>query len=140
MSDQSTIKDEVANLVDIAVDDHYEGSGVNDKTLGMMYYLKRYAKAADEMYDDLRKSIVVPPGLTEETIISNDSRFSAKAQPRSGSSKVDRNLMHSELRALLLEHTKTTPIRASIDADALLDNCTVVTKGSTAVTIIEDKR
>lgn len=139
--------DEVNNLVELAVDDHYEGSGVNDKTLGKMYYLKKYEKAAQEEYDRLRKEVELPADLSEKTVISNDKRFSAVAQPRQGSSKLVRDVLRAELIALFKEldgHKQQwgdqQSLRAAVAADDLLSRCTTYSKDTVAVTIIEDKR
>lgn len=132
--------DEVNNLVELAVDDHYEGSGVNDKTLGKMYYLKRYEKAAQEEYDRLRKEVEVPEGLSEKIIISNDKRFSAVAQPRQGSSRLDKDALRAEIAVLIRQSSGMTMVEAQIEADKIIAKCSTQSKDTVAVTIIEDKR
>ena len=132
--------DEVNNLVELAVDDHYEGSGVNDKTLGKMYYLKKYEKAAQEEYDRLRKEVELPAGLSEKTVISNDKRFSAVAQPRQGSTRLDKDLIRSEIAQLVRQVQGISLVKATIEADKIIAKCSTQSKDTVAVTIIEDKR
>lgn len=142
--------DIIDKLVAADVDDHYEGSGVNDRTLGQMYYLKKYENAAKAGYDTLRKQVQVPEDISEKQVVHNDKRFSAVAVPRQGSSKLDRTLLRSELIALLVDkYTKQKlqtgePVspsqRAAIAADELLGRCTVYGADSVAVTVMEDRR
>lgn len=135
--------DEINNLVDLATDDHYEGSGVNDRTLGKMYYLKRYEKACQEEYDKLRREIDVPSDLVERRVIQNDKRFSAQAQLRQGSSKLDKALLHGELVHLLMKldpSLEGSSVRAALAADALIDKCSTQGKDTVVISVIEDKR
>lgn len=134
-------KDTLSTQVDVCVDDRYEGSKVNDRSLGKMYYLKQFAKAADEMYNQLRAKIEVGD-IDDKAIVAKDKFFNVIAQPRAGSIKIDKDKMIEEVALLLVAvaagaGAELSTIESRIQATKVIERCSTVGKSSTVISVVE---
>lgn len=137
-------KDEMQKAVDSCCDDRYEGTGVNDKTLGKMYYLKQFSKAADFLYDKLRAEIDHKDAV-DKKVVASDKFFSVTASTRQGSNKIDHDKMVILLAGILQGYANEdgspmyTDVSAKVAATEFVQRCTVIGKGSTVISVIENQ-
>ncbi len=115
-------KDVLSTEVTKCVDDRYEGSKANDRTLGTMYYLNQFKKHADELYKVYRAK------LTDSN--KDDGVFQAVSTVRAGNSKIDKTLMTAELSLMLqtiamAAGTEMSDMQAHIQAGKVIERCTV---------------
>lgn len=135
-------KDILDREVKQCVDDRYEGSGVNDRTLGQMYYLKQFSKYAGDMYDQLRNRIETKDAKNT-TVVQHDKYFAATATTRNGTVKLDPQKIHDSLCSMLELMTDPetgtpyyTKVAAHMRATEIIHSCSTVGKPSTALSIV----
>lgn len=128
--------DMIEKLVDEDVSDAYEGTGQNDKTLGRMYYLKQYAKAAEGAYDKLRAELDTSSVGNEKAVFQSDPKFSAVGGTTSGRKSLDREALSLAIAELFNQINPGSQIRSQVAASELLDRCTKYTKDSVTVSVV----